>query len=243
MVANIKWIIQKLAEKLGYRIVARERDPQTILRYLETLPITIIVDVGANRGITCLTWLRAFPSAHVHAVEALDRFRPDLERVASMYPGRMTIWQVAATDHQDEITFFVHEDHPSSSSILSSTDQSHALMPFTRKKSTITVQGARLDEILDEAPFGRAEQIFLKLDVQGAELNALRGAEGLLRRVICVLCEINLTSLYEKQADFVEIVEYLRQFGLEFCGVAEQFHARDGHPIYLDAVFLRPERH
>ena len=243
MPANIKLIIQKLAEKLGYRIVARDRDPQTFLRYVETLPITTIVDVGANRGATCLNWLRAFPSARVHAVEALDQFRPNLERIASMFPGRMTIWQVAATDRRGEITFFVHEDHPSSSSILPSTDKSHALMPFTRKKSKITVQGARLDEMLDEATFDPAEQIFLKLDVQGAELNVLRGAEGLLGRVICVLCEINLTSLYEKQADFVDIVEYLRQFGLEFSGVVEQFHARDGHPIYLDAVFLRPERH
>lgn len=239
MIARLKKIIQAQAEKLGYRIVPRNRDAHTLLGYAEKLTITAVVDVGANIGLTCLHWLRTFPLAHVHAVEALERFQPALERVAETSSGRMSIWPFAASDSAEELSFHIHEDHPSSSSLLAATAESHALLPFTETSKKVLVQAVRLDELFARSDVNLGQSIFLKLDVQGAELRVLHGCSGFLRDVACVLCEINLQSLYEGQARFVDIIAYLDGFGLELAGIAEQFHTDDGRAIYFDAVFLR----
>jgi FkbM family methyltransferase len=239
VISRIKNTVQNYAARLGYRIVPRNRDAQTLLRYAESFPISAVVDVGANVGLTCLHWLQTFPSAHVHAIEALERFRPDLEKTAAAFPGRMSIWPFAATDHAGELKFRVHEDHPSSSSLLASTDESHELLPFTKNNNEIAVQAVRIDDLFANAGIDLGKNILLKLDVQGAELSVLRGCEAFLSQVDCVLCEVNLRLLYEGQAELVDIIAHLRRFGLEFSGVAEQYHAEDGRAIYLDAVFLR----
>ncbi len=113
------------------------------------------------------------------------------------------------------------------------------MLPFTKKFTEVTVDAARLDSLLCKENVPLGERILIKLDVQGAELNVLKGCESLLARVTCVVCEINLVNIYEKQSDLVEIILLLKKFGMDFSGIVEQFHTKNGLAIYFDAVFLR----
>jgi FkbM family methyltransferase len=54
---------------------------------------------------------------------------------------------------------------------------------------------------------------FLKLDVQGAELDVLRGAERSLRRVRVIQAEVEFAALYEGQPLFGDVDAYLRERG------------------------------
>src|SRR5687768_10157979 len=99
----LKRSVQGLARQFGYRIVPRDRDAMTLRHFLERLPIRTVIDVGANDGTTSAQWLATFPGARVHSVEALERFRAPLDRVAGASGGRMTVWPFAASDSDSDV--------------------------------------------------------------------------------------------------------------------------------------------
>lgn len=239
VITALKQGVQRATQRFGYRIVPRDRDPMTLKTYLDRLPIRTVIDVGANNGATSRSWLATYPHAHVHAIEALERYRGQLDAIAAASHGRMTVWPLAASDEGGDVTFLEHEDHPSSSSLLPGTETSHQLMPFTRKERPVTVRAARLDALFAENGVALAPDILMKLDVQGAELKVLNGCSGILGEVRAIVCEVNLAPVYLGQPQLTDLVDVLRPHGIEFTGVLEQFHAEDGSAVYLDAVFLR----
>jgi FkbM family methyltransferase len=239
VIEPLKNVIKRIARHFGYRVVPTQRDAMSLLHYVESLHFTAVVDVGANDGHTSAHWLKTFEDVHIHAIEAQEHYRTPLAAIAESSEGRMTVWNLAAASSDGQLTFRIHEDHPSSSSLLPSTQLSHDLMPFTRREEMVTVEARRLDAIFGRGKVELGNRVFLKLDIQGAELDALRGCEGFLDEVECVLCEVNLAQLYEGQPNLVEIIELLAKHRLRFAGVSEQYHAPSGRAIYLDAVFLR----
>jgi FkbM family methyltransferase len=71
------------------------------------------------------------------------------------------------------------------------------------------VEVARLDDVIDREPVERLDAI--KIDVEGAELRLLRGAEATLRRYRPVLIfEASEASLRHQGSSVEELLEYLR---------------------------------
>ena len=73
------------------------------------------------------------------------------------------------------------------------------------------VQTKRLDDIE-----GLGDVDFLKLDVQGAELTVLQGAERVLKDVSVVQVEVEFVELYENQPLFADVDRFLRGQGFTF---------------------------
>lgn len=79
---------------------------------------------------------------------------------------------------------------------------------------------------LDDVPeIGGAD--YLKLDIQGAELDALRGAARLLAEVVFVETEVEFVPLYEGQPLFAEVDAYLRERGF----LLHTFTSMSGRPF------------
>lgn len=53
----------------------------------------------------------------------------------------------------------------------------------------------------------------LKVDVQGAELDALRGATGELARIDCVKLEFNFAPMYDGQTRLPELFAFMDEHG------------------------------
>ncbi len=84
------------------------------------------------------------------------------------------------------------------------------------------------------------DTVYLKIDVQGLELEVLRGAESLLDQVAAVESELSLTPLYEQGATFVDVVDHLDTRGFHLVSLAPVFiDPRDGRLLQLDGVFTR----
>jgi FkbM family methyltransferase len=200
-----------------------------------------VIDVGANNGATCAEWLTTYPEAQIHAIEALDRYQPQLQSIAARSGGRMRIWQCAASDEAGEVTFFEHSEHPSSSSLLKGTSEAHDLLPFTRAERAHRVEAIPLDTLFLRENVDLPRGLLMKLDVQGAEAKVLHGARRTLNKVDAVLVEVNLRPLYEGQAAFEDLTHILDEANLRFAGVVEQFHGDDDRAIYFDALFLKAD--
>ena len=96
---------------------------------------------------------------------------------------------------------------------------------------------------LNSIPLKRAD--FLKVDVQGAELDVLRGATVHLREILGVEVEVEFIPVYENQPLFGQIVENLTEAGFEFVDFVNLVRwQRDslrsyGTCVFGDALFLR----
>lgn len=79
---------------------------------------------------------------------------------------------------------------------------------------------------------------FLKLDVQGFELEALRGCEDLLGHFSNVYAECSFVELYSGQALAHEIISWLRERGFSLSGVYNMGYDRNGRAVQGDFLFI-----
>jgi FkbM family methyltransferase len=82
------------------------------------------------------------------------------------------------------------------------------LEELVRVVSTEEITTHRLDDIEEVR-----DADYLKLDVQGAELDVLRGGQKLLERVVAVSTEVEFVPLYEGQPLFADVDTFLREKG------------------------------
>jgi len=191
----------------------------------------VVVDGGANKGRVAARLLTALPSARLHAFEPQPRLA---RKLAKRFAGqdRVTVHPLALGETAAVLPLTVMS-RPTLSSLYAPSgirakyaDQSLAVT------ETVDVPVVRLDAVLDRADV-------IKLDLQGYELPALRGAAGLLPGVRVVVAETALYPLYAGQALLPELAAYLEGFGLELVGVYDFFRDAAGRIASGDALFLR----
>jgi hypothetical protein len=99
------------------------------------------------------------------------------------------------------------------------------------------VKVAPLDEFL--TPEQIIEPALLKLDVQGYELEALKGCETLLDRFAYAYVECSFMELYAGQALADEVVGWLQKRGFQLCGVYNMSYDKGGRAVQGDFLFSR----
>jgi hypothetical protein len=78
--------------------------------------------------------------------------------------------------------------------------------------------------------------VLLKIDVQGSEMEVLRGAEHVLRSCAQVLVEASFVQFYRGQVTFWTIAEWMQERGFEL--VAGEISARSPSGRWLQGDFL-----
>ena len=172
-------------------------DSLELLELLGPAPPRVIYDVGANVG----TWTRlaksVFPLAEMHV------FNVTLHRVA-----------LGPDDGEAVMKVLGYSD---ASSMLPITDLARRRWQLTEKAAQ-TVQVRSLDGLRDAR--GLPVPALLKLDIQGFELEALRGAERTLRETSYVLCEVCFEQYYFGQCTFESLTAFLHGHGYEVFAMA-----------------------
>lgn len=79
----------------------------------------------------------------------------------------------------------------------------------------------------------------MKIDVQGYELEVLRGAEGLLERFATILVECSFVERYAGQPPAEEVIRYLAERGFRLAGVFSPAYNETGQCLQADALFER----
>jgi len=223
---------------MGLDIQKLSKSPRVSLLGQKNLSIRTIIDVGANSGQFAKDILVFFPDSTIYCFEPLPGPFAELEKLAEG-DKRITVFNVALGEDVGEVDMLVHVNHSPSSSFLRTTKTNEGLYPFIKEQATVKVHLSTLDKVFGELPGSLATDVLIKLDVQGYEDRVIRGGiETFGKAKICIL-EVGLDHLYEKQADFGEIVALLYSYGYRYVGNLNQHCADDGHVIFIDAVFLR----
>jgi len=190
-----------------------------------------IIDGGANKGRTVERFLDLYPEAHVAAYEPMPRLARKLhKRFAD--DRRVSVRAAALGSCQDRLCLNVLES-ATCSSFLAPTGirDKHAGKPMDVAQ-TVLVDVVCLDCELAVSPD------IIKLDLQGYELEALRGAEAVLRGVTAVLCEVAFADLYEGQPNGGEVIAWMEERGFRLDGLYGPWFDRSGAVIAADALFV-----
>jgi FkbM family methyltransferase len=201
-------------------------------RLLRSLGVGTVLDVGANAG-RYGRQLRAFGyTRRIVSFEPLSGPQAELRAAAAASPP-WEVRQLAVSDVDGEAEINVAPDDVWSS-LLPSSDR--AATPKVAATSTEAVRTARLDSLdeLDETP------TWLKLDVQGFELHALRGAQQSLARIVGIECEMSVEPFYDGQPTIPDVVNVLDGHGFHLVAV-DNGHVRQdtGCAMWIDGVFVR----
>lgn len=181
-----------------------------------------IVDVGAFHGDWSRMARDIWPEAHITMLEAnLDK-KPILAPVADQI-GAQLDFAVLGPEDGAEVVFHVME---SGSSVLPENS------PLDRREEVRQTQ--RLDTLFPEN-----KPDFIKLDVQGYELEVLKGASDILAGAQAVLMEVALIEINKNAPLMTEVVGFMRARGFEVADVLE-LHRRplDRATNQVDLIFV-----
>lgn len=238
---SVKRAVKSCAAKAGYRIVPRNRDPQSLRLWLLKKPIRNIVDVGASTGETCAEWLQLFPAATVHAIEPLPTSFAVLKELQAKNSQRLRIHNFAIGSELGTVKFRFHPLHNTSSSLLARTEFSAQHLPETRDEVVIEVAMTTLDDLLSETMSSMRGEILVKLDVQGVEVAVIQGAERFLKHVKYLMTEVSLAPVYDGQSDFNAVHAAMVRAGFSLGGFLEQVHLDGLAPLYADILYVNQD--
>lgn len=238
----VREALKRLAAWLGYD-VRRSRyhfidafEDQKRLLQVASVASPLIFDVGANEGQTVDAYRKVFPTSLIHCFEP---FPAAFAVLQSRFGGAPTthLHNLAISDDSGEGEFFVTQN-----SLLNS------LLPIlpddhTFKTGAQNVERSKVATTTLDA-FVRQEQIeqldVLKLDIQGAETKALRGATTLLtnERVRLVFLEVCFAPMYEGQLTFPDIMAMLDEKRYRLYGLYDAARELNGTLGWCNAIFV-----
>jgi FkbM family methyltransferase len=188
-----------------------------------------IIDVGVADGTPGL--YDTFTGAQIVLVEPLVEFKPAMERLCRRYKADYVL--AAASDSIGEVIIHTHEILSGSSTLRET--ESGQVDGIAR-----TVPTLRLDTLCKgknyDGPY------LIKVDVQGAELSVLEGAEGILEDTGMVLLEVSLMPFFVNGPELAELVVFMKDRGFVtydiFGGHTRPF---DGALAQMDMAFVKDD--
>lgn len=192
----------------------------------------IIIECGASIGPMVEKYLSMFDNPVIYAFEPQPKFVEILNAKFGNNPN-IHIYQKAVGASSGVLQFNVLSRN-TSSSFLNPTSTNKSYHPKEMERaSVIEVKQVRIDEVIQDAPID-----LLKLDLQGYELEALKGCERVLDKIKMITTEIEFVPLYENQPLFGDIDVFLRNNHFHLFNLYELYTQKDGQLTAGDAIYL-----
>ena len=179
------------------------------LRRKYNMNISGIIHIGAHYGEEISEYIR-------NGIQDIIVFEPlksnfeVLEENLSDLNANISGYQVALGNDEKMVSMYVSDNQQQSSSILKPKLhlQNHPTVGFPTVEE---VEMVKLDKYFEET----SKFNFINMDVQGYELEVLKGGSETLKHVDYVYCEVNRDEVYEDNAYVEELDEYLSEYNME----------------------------
>lgn len=174
----------------------------------------LIFDVGAYVGDFARTCRTVWPGARIACFEPQDRARAHVERMA-VADGNVRVHSVLLGSEEQEAVV-LHEGETASSVLAEHADPDH----FAAVEHPMMT----VDSVVEMDYDGRAPDL-LKLDVQGYELEVLKGAGRSLSNVQALLAEVNLLDIHVGVPLLADLTAWLDAHGFvayDICGLTRR---------------------
>lgn len=179
-----------------------------------------IIHVGANVGQEIPAYKASLAKICLYFEPIPDIFaklKSNLENIPNHYPLQELI-----SDADGEEVVFNITNNSLSSSMLPLGKHS-VLYPQIKYVESLKLQTITLDTIVKKQ-FSQENFYLLVMDVQGAELKVLKGANNLLEnQLIYVYAEVSEEPLYEGGCTFEELTAFLKKYGFRLKNLSMNY--------------------
>jgi FkbM family methyltransferase len=179
----------------------------TGLRKKYNMDVKGIIHIGGHYGEEIDEYVRNGIQEIVIFEPLSDSFDVLCENIKDLN-ANIIAHQVALGPEETIATMYVSDNEKQSSSLLKPkvhiTHHPHVKFPETEEVEV---------KVLDD--FDYSKYNFINMDVQGYELEVLKGAKKTLEHVDYVYCEVNRDEVYEGNAYVEELDEFLSQYNME----------------------------
>jgi FkbM family methyltransferase len=232
----LRRLVEQVADVHIYRALPRGVDvAEDIARSFPAYRVTTVFDVGANVGQSARHYLSCFPDADIYSFEPVRETFRDLQRNLQgrdrvhCFPlalgARRTVGHMALQGKSARFRL-VAQDAVSRPGDSSMTEE---------------VEVLPMDEFCDRHRIHRVS--YLKIDTEGADLDVLKGAAGLLdaQRVDFVEVEAGMNAGNTWHVPFETLKAYLESRNYLLFGIYAQMHewpTKEAHLRRTNSTFI-----
>jgi FkbM family methyltransferase len=189
-----------------------------------------VIDVGV--ATQTLELYEEFKDSRLLLIEPLVEFEPFLRSICGRYKAQYVL--AAAGGIPGTAVLNVHTEQLDCSSFLREAE-GPTVDGVPREVPVVTI-----DQVCEEK--GLAGPYLIKVDVQGAELQVLAGAQRTLRETEVVILEVTLFGTMVGGPQVYDVVARMKQFGFVAYDMwGHNYRPFDGALAQVDMAFVREE--
>lgn len=204
-----------------------------ILKSLSKL--NTIIDIGANKGQFSLAARYVCKNADIFSFEPLEKTAIKFNKLFES-DKQITLFKSAIGQKEENVVMHV-SNRDDSSSLLNIGKNQTTIFPGTEEKHKEEIKVASLNHYLSKEDL--VQPVFVKIDVQGFELEVLKGSVDLLEYFDYIYVECSFIELYEKQALADEVITFLNNYSFKLRGVYNMFYDKKGIAVQADFLFRK----
>jgi len=208
----------------------------------------VFIDIGANVGVWTTALAAAHRTAHVYCIEPTPDIVDLLQsNIALNRLQNVTTEQLAISDSDGFVSFQVVTEYSIYNRLATRKNSAQDLHRDRFKNArTIDVRSVRLDDFCKDRCIERIG--FLKVDVEGAEVCVIKGAENLLRNraIELIWIEVEPDNLCEMGDSIDDLADAMRNVGYTFHLLQPDGSASPAVDIRRNRapnMIAKPERH
>jgi len=196
--------------------------------------IKTIYDLGANMGTWSLLADTLIPGAAIHAFEPIPNYQDRYLQTTANMPNA-TLHKVGVGAETKKARFNV-AGH--SSSFLEVSENLVKMFPGERKTGELEVDMVRLDDYVQRNAMPLPD--LMKLDVEGYELEVLKGAVNCMKHCRYIILEVSFIERHIGQALFSQVACFMGQQDYELC--AFPYRMPLGEEVFMADVLFKNKR-
>lgn len=226
-VFNLNFRVQT-PDAMGRRIYKRGSLHPEHVNFFLSLPFQdddVILDIGANIG-----WYSIVLRKNITRNVSIYAFEPEplnfelLEKNVATNHAQVKPVNKAVAEKAGHLTLFLYHAKNSGR---------HSLLDINQETNkSIQVETVRLDDFLERENIDPGRVKFVKIDIEGYEFFALKGAVKLMEKLPYMFLEFSPASIRKGGQDPADFIRWLAQFQFNF------YNIDDGKPAGRDLNYL-----
>ena len=189
----IKGLFNGIAATIEHENIIKNTNPETI------------IDIGSNKGQFILLIEQLFPNKIIHSFEPIKEILEKQKKFFN-YKKEIFFYNFALGSYPSTKEFFVTQRMDGSSFFKINSDITQNINYKIKDQRNIQIK--TLDEMMLNQKV--IQPILIKIDVQGFELEVLKGSEKILKKTSYLLIEVSEKEMYQNQPVQDEIIAFLK---------------------------------